>query len=144
MKFSEVSVGQKFVFGFDKSQRDGSYYFSYEKVGKNKVKCLSCPKTENCVGTIFPFVSKIADCHVVEEKKEEKGMGYKITSNEMNIGTAYSKETFSSLVRLVYLSCYKKEIGFDYKTLEVESGGLTTPFSFIEDTVYEIVEQYFD
>ena len=145
MKFSEVSIGQKFVFGFDKSQRDGSYYYSYEKVAKNRVKCLSCPKTENCVGDISPFTCFYEDsiCHPLEEKKEEKEMGYIVTSNGMNIGTAFDRETLSSLVKYVYILCYE-ESNYEQKGLEVGFGGLTTSYSFIEYTIYEIVEQYFD
>jgi hypothetical protein len=69
IKFSEVKIGQKFVFDFDKSIKDGNYYYSYEKVGNKKVKCLSCPKTENCVGVISPFSMYYEDslCHILEK-----------------------------------------------------------------------------
>ena len=150
MKFSEVSVGQKFVFDFDKSVKDESYYYSYEKVAKNRVKCLSCPKTENSIGVISPFTCFYEDsiCHLFEEKKEEKEMGYIVTSNGMSIGTAYDKETLTSLVRYVYLSCYVshmlEESNYEQKGLEIEFCGFSTSYSFIEYTVYEIVEQYFD
>jgi hypothetical protein len=67
IKFSEVKIGQKFVFGFDKSVKNDSYYYSYEKVGNNEVKCLTAPKTENCVGEIYPFGISLELCHILEE-----------------------------------------------------------------------------
>jgi len=140
VKFSEVKIGQKFVFDFDKSQKDGNYYYSYEKTGLTNVKCLTCPKTENVVGREDVFTNQKSECHILEEKKEG---GYTITSNGMKIGTAYDGETFSSLVRLVYLSCYKGEYGFENKTLEVEVMGVKYTHCFIDETVFQIVENYF-
>jgi hypothetical protein len=67
IKFSEVKIGQKFVFDFDKSVKDGNYYYSYEKVGVDSVKCISCPKTEKCIDliSIFRFFDK--KCFVIPE-----------------------------------------------------------------------------
>ena len=68
IKFSEVKIGQKFVFDFDKSVKDGSYHWSYEKVADNKVKCLIAPKTENnCIGRIESFGSFHSLCHILED-----------------------------------------------------------------------------
>jgi hypothetical protein len=64
IKFSEVKIGQKFVFSFDMN-RLGEYYYSYEKVSDNQVKCLTCPKTENCVDKICPFNPQNAKCILI-------------------------------------------------------------------------------
>lgn len=147
MKFSEVVIGQKFVFNFDESVKDGNYYWSYEKVGNREVKCLTAPKTaKECIGNIYSFMVMDELCNILEEsQKEEKKMnGYKITSNGMNIGTAYDKETLIALVRYVFLSCYYTDNPLEQKGLEIEFGGFSTFYSFIDETVFDIVEQYFD
>lgn len=64
VNFSQVKIGQKFVFDFDRSIKDGNYYYSYEKVGDNKIKCLTCPKTEKFVGQEFLFRLE-KKCHLL-------------------------------------------------------------------------------
>lgn len=54
--FNDVKIGQKFVFAFD-IKGDGKYYWSYEKVGNEKVKCISAPRTEKeeLIGVVYDF-----------------------------------------------------------------------------------------
>jgi hypothetical protein len=66
IKFSEVKIGQKFVFDFDMNCL-GDYYYSYEKVSDERVECISCPKTEKCIGVISPFKFFDKECLILPE-----------------------------------------------------------------------------
>lgn len=59
--FKDVNIGERIVFLFDNNTN-----WKYEKVEANKVKCLSCPPTENCVGEIENWFGDDKNVIVVE------------------------------------------------------------------------------
>ena len=64
MIFGELEIGQVFQFSFD---CDSEY--TYKKIGDNSVECVSCPKTENCVGQVDSYHNMNSEVDLIDPEK---------------------------------------------------------------------------
>jgi hypothetical protein len=145
IKFSEVKIGQKFVFGFDKSVKNDSYYYSYEKVGDKEVKCLTAPKTEkDSVGRIFQFRIMEELCNILEEPQKEEKMSVSVVCNGVDVGIAYDKNTLYSLLNYCYLVMYNDDnSAWSFKSVSLLSKGEWKSYSYVEYSISKILDIYF-
>jgi hypothetical protein len=52
MKFADIKVNTKFQFYFDKN-----YDWEYKKLSEDRVICIKCPRTHDCIGKVYPVGS---------------------------------------------------------------------------------------
>lgn len=65
MKFSEIEIGQSFVFSFDRL----SGVWKYKKISERRIECIGKPKTESeeAIGKIWDFRDPEAECIYVQD-----------------------------------------------------------------------------
>ena len=62
-KFSDVLIGQKFVFYFDLYNNE--YHYSYKKISDNEILCLTS-YSDSCNGKVYFFNVKEHPCYIFD------------------------------------------------------------------------------